>query len=178
MKSLTGINLLPKKSRLQLRQMRIIKQASLAAGVILGAAFLLAIAVLGLDFYSRRRGKRNQQGLEAAKAEYIQFSDRINELQELRFRTKLVAQTLEKRLLFGPGLTRAEELLEDNAVLASLSVEAGKFEISGTLLGVSQLEKLEEKIMTTDFKNVVLENLGVDQDGKVTFSLEVQFKDL
>ncbi len=178
MKESININLLPSKSRLQLKQIETIRRVNLVVGIALGVFLLVGVIVFSLDFLSQSQIRKNTRELETAKQQFIQFADRIDELQDLRFRTKLVAQTLEKRFLFAPGLEKLEELLGSEAVLSSLSASNGLITIKGELPKLSSLKVLEEKLVQEKYSAVVLKGLGVKEDGWVSFSLEISFEDI
>ena len=103
-----AINLLPNKSRLQLKQARMVARLKLAAVALLAAFCLVTVAVVSGELLLKREIQKNQQQLRAARAEFSQFLGKLDELQNLRFRVKLVAKTLQQRLL----VTKQVEALE------------------------------------------------------------------
>ena len=176
MKESISINLLPSKSRLQLRQMEIVRKVNQIAGIALVFFLLTGVVVLALDFFSQNQIKKNAKELEAAKQQFIQFADRIDELQELRFRTKLVAQILDKRFLFAPDIKKLEELLGPEANLSSLTLKGGLITAKGELPKLAFLKILEEKLNRENYPVVALKGLGVKESGRVSFSLEISFQ--
>ncbi len=175
MKESLSVNLLPSKSRLQLKQLKIVRRVNLGVGIGLGVFLLAALIVFTLDFYSQFQIKKNTEALLSAKGQFIQFADRIDELQNLRFRTKLVAQAMEKRHLFAPELKEFESLLGKEVTYSSLNLEEKQISVKGELPGLSSFKDFEEKVEKGNYSTIVLKNLGVNEKGVVSFSLEISF---
>jgi len=170
------VNLLPNKSRLQLKQLETLARVNLIVGIALAVFVVLGATIFALDFYSRTQIKKNTKELEAAKNQFISFADRINDLQELRFRTKLVAQIMQKRLLFAPGLKETEDLLGPEVILSSLNMEEGSIKAKGELATLSSFKSLEERLENENYSIMILRGLGINEDGSVGFSLEINLE--
>ncbi|MFH1601369.1 MAG: hypothetical protein ABIB61_00230 [Candidatus Shapirobacteria bacterium] len=175
MKENISINLLPNKSRLQLKQLEIVKKVNLATTVIMGVFLLVVLAVFLLDYYSGRLIRKNNQELENAKSQYFEFSDRISDLQILRFRTKLVAQTLESRYPFGQGIRNLEELVGKQTELSNLAIAKDDLSLRGRFPTLTEFKRFEEKLNNNDYQTALLENLGLEANGQVSFSLKIQW---
>lgn len=171
------INLLPNKSRLQLRQMRVIQKLNLVAvGLLVGFSFV-ALGVFVSEFYLRRQVKKNQGELRKAKAEFGQFLDKIDELQNLRFRVKLVAETLKKRVTTTAHMTTVEEILGEEGSVEQLEINADELALKGNIPHLTALDKLEARLLAKEYQILKLESLNAAKESGLTFDLKVKPKE-
>jgi len=167
-----AINLLPSKSRLQLRQMHTLQTLNLIATALLIVFSLSAVAVFLFEFFLRQEVKKNQVKLADAKAQFSQFADKLDELQNLRFRAKLVAETIDKRVLATP-LIEAFRQVANDAQLQEVEINQNKIKAKGKISGLSELEALEKRLADKQYDVLLLESLTTDPTGGISFALEI-----
>jgi len=171
------INLLPNKSRLQLKQLKTIRRFNLGAIILLIVFSFASLVAISLNFYLNREVRINKEKLRTSQAEFSQFLGRLDELQNLRFRAKLVAQTLKGRSLTNTKIEVVEKLLGEEAQIEYLEIKNENVELKARLFSLIALEELEEKLKSQGYQVMELENLGVEEDGGLPLVLKIKFKE-
>lgn len=171
------INLLPNKSRLQLKQLKTIQRFNLGAIILLITFSFASLVAISLNFYLNREVGINREKLRASQAEFSQFLGKLDELQNLRFRAKLVAQTLKGRSLVNTKIDAVEKLLGEEAQIEYLQIKDENVELRARLFSLVALEELEEKLKSQGYQVMELENLSVEENGGLPFVLKIKFRE-
>ena len=169
-----AINLLPEKSKLQLKQLETIRKVRLTAIVMLAGFLFFSLLTVGLKFYLQRQVAINKRKLAESRDQFIRYLGKLDELQNLRLRTKLVAQTMERRFLLSPRLKKVLDLLGEGVSLEYIDFKGDQLEVRGVLPDLSSLAEIERRLLQENLGEVQLENLGISE-GKLSFLLKVKF---
>jgi len=178
-----SVNLLPNKSRLEFRKLRIIGLIKKGSYFFVGLFLILLLITLSLNFYFSGDLKKNQSALASAQSQYSQYVHKIDELQSLRFRVKMVAEVLDRRQTVGDNLDEIKRIIGSETTITKMKIDSKKAEITGVAnnyTSLSLIEKTMEKEDKNDqglFSEIYFNNLGQQETGDWLFSCEFVFED-
>ncbi len=177
-----SVNLLPNKSRLEFRKLKMISLVKKGSFIFVGVFLLILVATFFLNIYHSSLLKKNTAGLLSARTQYSQFADRIDELQSLRFRVKMVAGVLDDRRTVGGKVEQIKRIIGEETVISKMKIDYKKGDINGIVDGYTALSLIEKRIEDENknkagiFTEITFKSLGQEEDGGWSFSCEFVFK--
>jgi Tfp pilus assembly protein PilN len=178
-----NVNLLPNKSRLEFRKLKIISLVKKGSYFFVGLFLIISLATFSLNLYYSTNLKKNQSGLASAQSQYSQYVDKIDELQSLRFRVKMVAEVLARRQTVSGNIDDIKRIIGSETTITRMKIDNKKAEITAIassykdLSLIEEIMKKEEKNDQTLFSEINFKNLGQEENGGWLFSCEFTFKD-
>ncbi len=176
-----SVNLLPNKSRLEFRKLKIIGLVRRGSFVFVGVFLVVLAVTLFLNIYHTSLLKKNTASLLASQSQYGQFADKIDELQALRFRVKMVAGVLDERQTVSGRIHEIEKLMGDGSVISKMDINYEKADINGFVDNYSALSRIEKGIEKENknkesiFSEIIFNSLGQEENGSWSFSSEFVF---
>lgn len=176
-----SVNLLPNKSRLEFRKLKMISLARSGSFVFAGTFLLVLAVTFFLNIYYSGLLKKNAAGLLSSQSQYSQYADKIDELQSLRFRVKMVAGVLDERQTVSGRIKEIKGLIGVEAVISRMKINYEKADISGTIDNYAALSLVEKRIEKENkneqsmFKEITFSSLGQEEDGSWSFYSEFIF---
>lgn len=174
-----NVNLLPTKTRFQLAQIRLAKRLKKIAFAVV-VVWLLVVAIVGLfrlALLLKSRSLASQK--DSLETSLSQFSPEIDLQQALRFRLKLLAETLEARPLITDKLKTIYNLLPEGSRIDNLKIDKKEIKISGSISSLAGVAKLEEGLALAGkdqtYRSAKLAGLSYDErKGRWDFALELK----
>jgi len=176
----TLINLLPSRSKFNLKLLKISQTVKRVSYTVLVVFITIASLMLAANFLFIQGASRATARLQASRVEFSQYLPQVDEGQNIRFRIKLVSQILKSRPLISSKLVKIYELLGDQATINRFKSDDKGAEVYGTISGYRQLQDLENRINASRSENekeygkMLLTSLGQDKFGSWAFVLKIE----
>lgn len=176
-----NVNLLPNKSRLEFRKLRIISTIKKSSYFVVAIFLLILLITFIANIYYSRRLKNSQRELSSAQNQYSQFIDEIDELQALRFRVKKVVEVLDKRYTVSDKLENIKDIIGLQTAITKMEIDGKKGELTAIADDYQSLSSIEERLSRqsndedSPFSKISFKNLGQQEDGSWLFSAEFIF---
>jgi len=139
-----NVNLLPNKSRLEFRKLKMIGLVKKSSFIFVGVFLLILVVTFSLNIYYSSFLKKNTAGLLSVQSQYGQFANRIDELQSVRFRVKMAAGVLDKRRTVGGKVEQIKRIIGEETVISKMKVDYKEGDIQGTVVSYTALSLFEK----------------------------------
>lgn len=175
------INLLPHQSRLDFERLKKEEKWRKIATFVLGGVIISSLVVIFLRLFFSWQIRKNSQRLNEVKREFAQFLPLIEQGQNIRFRVKLVADILEKRISRETQWQKIKEILGDDTSLSWVKIGGREIEIGGMIRSYSRLKEienlLEEEKKKENYQQIEFDSLTQTKTGEWDFSLILKEKE-
>jgi len=172
------VNLLPTKTRFQLSRIRLAKRLKKAAFAAVAVWLTVVIAVSSFRLFLLMKGKNSASQRTSLEASLSQFSPEMDLQQALRFRLKLLAQTLNSRPLVSEKLKTLHSFFPEDMEIDQLEMDQRKIKISASLASLTSVAELEENLASAGkdkiYQSAKLTGLRYNKkEGRWNFVLEL-----
>ena len=140
------INLLPIATRFQLSQIKLARRFKLAAYLVLSFWFVVLVVLLSVGFFLNFQKQKLISQKKRLENSLKELSPQIELQQGLRWRLKLTAEVLQKRLSLGRELGQIISSFPIESAIGNVRVKKGKIEIKGTIFTLPSLAEFERKL--------------------------------
>lgn len=179
-KGLKKINLLPGRSKLQIRSLRFRESNKLATTIVLILWILSVGLTMGVYWFFGQKLNISQNKLIRTQSEYQQYNTVVLATSKIRFVAKQIAEVLSSRFEYAKAFSAFGQLFDQSTNISSFELKDNKyFEVGGvapnaeSMLKVEQLVDKINKGEMPEFKLAKIKGITYNQDFSWNFSLEV-----
>lgn len=174
------INLLPGRSKLQIRSLRFKEPNRRFTAVVMFLWFFCTMLTLSIYWYFNQRLSASRNKLVQAQSEYKQYSNVVLATSKIRFVAKQIAEVLSSRFEYSKAFAAFSQLFDQNTTISNFELKDNKyFEVGGLASNAEAMQRVEQLVDKinkggiSEFKWAKIKGISYAQDYSWNFSLEI-----